>query len=467
MQNLEGLRSEGNTSNMRARTFRIRRGLDLPIAGVPAQRIEQGGRIQHVAVLGPDFPGMKPTLLVREYDQVRKGQPLFEDKKTEGVIYTAPASGTVTAINRGRRRVLQSVVIAVGDEGDEITFTSHSASGLATLDRKAVQAQLIESGQWTAIRTRPFGKVPAPGTIPHSIFVTAIDTNPLAADPAVVIGEQEQGFRDGLAVLGRLTDGPVWLCRAPGGDFPSFEGGQVREAIFGGIHPAGNASTHIHFLDPVGMEKTVWVVGYQDVIAIGRLFTQGRLYTDRVIALGGPQVENPRLLRTRRGASLVDLTAGELKAGQTRIISGSVFNGHAGEGPMGYLGLPANQVTVLKEGNERLFFGYLSPGVDRHSIFNIYLSKLLRGRRFEVNTSTNGSERAMVPLGQYEDVMPLDILPTQLLRAIVVGDDETARGLGALELVEEDLALCSYVCAGKYDYGPILRDALTRIEQEG
>jgi Na+-transporting NADH:ubiquinone oxidoreductase subunit A len=465
--NFERLRGSDEAAGARGRTFKIRRGLDLRIAGAPREQIDRGSRIRHVAVLGPDYPGMKPTLLVRELDEVRKGQPLFEDKKAEGIVYTAPAAGTVTAINRGLRRVLQSVVIAVGDESDELTFASYGSGALATLKREEIQAQLVESGQWTAIRSRPFGRVPTPGSVPHSIFVTAIDTNPLAPDPAILITEQETGFRDGLTVLGRLTDGPVWLCRAPGARFRSFAGDRVREAVFAGVHPAGNPGTHIHFLDPVGLHKTVWTVGYQDVIAIGRLFTAGRLHTERVVALAGPQVVNPRLLRTRSGASLDDLTAGELKPGENRVISGSVFNGHAARGPLAYLGRLANQVTVLREGKERRLLGYLSPGIDRHSVFNIYLSRLLQGKVFEVDTSTNGSERAIVPLGQYEEVMPLDILPTQLLRAIVVGDDDGARALGALELVEEDLALCSYVCAGKYDYGPILRDVLTRIEQEG
>jgi Na+-transporting NADH:ubiquinone oxidoreductase subunit A len=443
----------------------IKRGLDLPLSGAPRQAIEDGPRIHSVAVLGMDCPGIKPALLVREGDRVRRGQALFADKADPALRCTAPAPGVVTAINRGHKRVLQSVVINVaGEEGDE-TFAAHPAAALARLDRNAVQEQLLASGQWTALRTRPFGKVPRPGTTPHSIFVTAMDSNPLAADPALLIREQQDGFRNGLTVLSRLTDGPVWVCRAASADLPSFANGQVREESFAGVHPAGNAGTHIHFLDPVGPGKTVWAVGYQEVIAIGRLFTTGRLHSERVVALAGPQVENPCLLRTRVGAALDDLTAGRLHAGDNRVISGSVLNGHTARGALAWLGRLANQVTVLREGRERRLLGYLSPGLNRHSVFNIYLSKLFPGKRFALTTATNGGERAMVPLGQYEQVMPLDILPTQLLRALVVGDTEAAQALGALELVEEDLALCSYVCAGKYEYGPILRDNLTRIEQ--
>lgn len=445
--------------------IRIKRGLDLPIDGAPRQEITDGPRVRSVATLGADYPGMRPTLHVKPGDRVSRGQLIFEDKKTPGVRFTAPAAGTVTAVNRGHRRFMQSVVIEI--DGDAEQTFEHRVDGLSGLDRDKVQALLVESGEWTALRTRPFGKVPAPGTAPHAIFVPAIDTQPLAADPDVVIGEQLDAFRDGLEVLSHLTDGTVWVCRADGSSLPSFAKGRVREETFAGPHPAGNPSTHIHFLSPVDTKRTAWVMGYQDVIAVGRLFRTGRLHSDRVVALAGPQVEQPQLVRTRVGACLDELTAGRMKGGENRIISGSVFNGHHAQGPTGYLGRLANQVTVLREGTERLLFGYLSPGLERHSVLNIYLSKLMPWKRFGFTTTTNGSERAMVPLGQYETVMPLDILPTQLLRSLVVGDTEMAQALGALEIVEEDLALCTYVCVGKYEYGPILRDNLDRIEKEG
>ncbi len=447
--------------------IKIKRGLDLPIAGAPRQQIGNGPSIRSVALLGADYPGMKPTMLVREGDRVKKGQIIFSDKKTEGVHYTAPAGGTIAAVNRGNKRVLLSVVIDVAAEEEEETFASCDSGSLASLTRETVQEQLVSSGQWTCLRTRPFGKVPRPGSVPNSIFVSIMDTNPLAADPDVIVSEQLDSFRDGLKVLTHLTDGPVWVCRGNNSRLPAFSEGQVREETFAGVHPAGNASTHVHFLDPVGAAKTVWAVGYQDVIAIGKLFTTGKLYTDRVIALGGPQVTQPGLLRTRIGASTDDIVAGQMKPGDNRVISGSVFSGHKAHGPTAYLSRLANQISVLLEGRERKLFGYLSPGFDRHSVANIYVSRLLGGKKLNFTTTTNGSERAMVPIGSYEEVMPLDILPTQLLRALVVGDTDAAQRLGALELVEEDLALCTYVCVGKYEYGPILRDNLTRIELEG
>lgn len=443
---------------------KIKRGLDIPIQGAPQQVIEDAPAARSVALVGFDYVGMKPTMAVREGDRVKLGQELFSDKKTEGVSYTAPASGTVAAINRGARRVLQSVVIEV--DGDDAEMFESCASDTLP-DPEVIREYLLKSGQWTALRTRPFSKVPSPDSKAAAIFVTAIDTNPLAADPAVVIAEQEEAFRYGQDLLAQLTTGKVYLCSAPGTDLPKGRSINVVSEEFAGPHPAGLAGTHVHFLEGVNTGKVVWTIGYQDVIAIGRLFMDGRLYTERVISLGGPQIEKPRLLRTRLGADLQALCAGEMKAGDNRIISGSVLGGRATSAPTAYLGRYHNQVTVLLEGRTREFMGWFSPGFKKHSNLGIYFSSWFGTRPLPMNTNTNGSERAIVPVGSYENVMPMDILPTQLLRALVVGDTETAQALGCLELEEEDLALCSYVCPGKYEYGPILRDNLARIEKEG
>lgn len=444
--------------------IKLKRGLDLPISGSPEQSIRQGNSVRTVGVVGFDYNGMKPTMEVQVGDQVKCGQVIFSDKKTPGVLYTAPASGKVVEINRGEKRVLQSVVIEVdGDESVEFPKYSDTAS----LTREQVQENLVASGMWTALRTRPFSKVPEVGSVPASIFVQAIDTNPLAADPQVIIQEKAEAFKSGLEILTKLTDGKVFVCQAEGASTPVPSTAQVQLAGFAGPHPAGLPGTHIHFLDPVNAAKTVWTINYQEVIAIANLFSTGRLDIERVVALAGPQVKKPGLVRTRVGANVNDLAAGELDGSNNRLISGSVFGGRATRGPVSYLGRYHTQVSVLEEGTNRDFMGWLSPGSKRFSLLNIYLSKLAPSRLFNFNTNTNGSERAMVPVGLYEKVMPLDILPTQLLRAIAVGDTETAQLLGALELDEEDLALCTFVCPGKYEYGPILRDNLTRIEKEG
>ncbi|MBE0507717.1 MAG: Na(+)-translocating NADH-quinone reductase subunit A [Marinospirillum sp.] len=452
--------------------IKIKRGLDLPIAGAPQQSITDGKAVRSVAVLGPDYVGMKPTMAVQEGDEVKLGQILFTDKKTAGVQYTAPAAGKVVAINRGHRRVLQSVVIEVAKQEQAVEFTAYSEAQLDNLTREQVQQQLVDSGQWTALRTRPFSRVPALDAKPSSVFVTAMDTHPLAADPAVVIAAQKDAFLAGLKVVSKLTEGKTFICKQAGKDIPVISGGSFEVAEFEGVHPAGLVGTHIHFLDPVSAKKQVWYLGYQDVIAIGQLFLTGKLNPNRVIALGGPLVKQPRLVRTRAGADLNDLLAGEVNSPNgIQVISGSVFGGRAADGALAYLGRYHNQVSVLEDGSNRQFLGWLSPGLpgsNRHSVMGIYLSSFFGlGQRFAPNTSTNGSERAMVPVGAYETVMPLDILPTQLLRSLIVGDVEVAMQLGCLELDEEDLALCTYVCPGKYEYGPILRDNLTLIEKEG
>jgi Na+-transporting NADH:ubiquinone oxidoreductase subunit A len=444
--------------------IKIKRGLDIPIQGGPREVIEDAPWVRSVALVGFDYVGMKPTMAVREGERVRLGQLLFTDKKTDGVRYTAPAAGVVAAVNRGAKRVLQSVVIDVEGEDAE-AFQTCTTDNLP--EPAVVREQLVRSGQWTALRTRPYSKVPAPQSEAVAIFVTAIDTHPLAADPQLVIAEQAEAFCLGQDLLARLTSGKLYLCSAAGAEVPRGNAANIEVAQFGGPHPAGLAGTHVHFLDSVSTSKTVWTIGYQDVIAIGRLFLDGRLYTERVVALGGPQVENPRLLRTRLGVDLQALCAGQLKNGENRIVSGSVLGGRAVQAGTAYLGRYHNQVSVLLEGREREFMGWLSPGFKKHSSLGIYFTSFFGTRPLPMNTNTNGSERAMVPVGSYEKVMPLDILPTQLLRALIVGDTEMAQALGCLELEEEDLALCSYVCSGKYEYGPILRDNLTRIEKEG
>lgn len=446
--------------------IKITKGLNLPIAGMPSQQISSKPAVKRVALLGEEYIGMRPSMAVREGDRVQKGQLLFEDKKNPGVRFTAPASGTISAIHRGERRVLQSVVIDV-DGDDAVHFSRYELADLAGLTREAVQRQLLESGMWTAFRTRPFSKIPAPGSVPAAIFVTAIDTNPLAADPQPIILAQREAFDAGLTLLTRLTDGKVHVCQASGGKLGGHPVGQVTFNQFAGPHPAGLVGTHIHFLEPVSLKKQVWHLNYQDVIAVGKLFLGGELSVERIIALGGPQVKEPRLIKTCSGASLDELLADELLDDENRIISGSVLSGTHARGPHAFLGRFHLQISVVKEGREKELFGWVMPGKDKFSITRTTLGHFMKRKLFNFSTDTNGGERAMVPIGNYERVMPLDILPTMLLRDLLAGDTDSAQALGCLELDEEDLALCTYVCPGKYEYGPALRSVLTQIEQEG
>lgn len=443
----------------------IKKGLDLPIAGKPEQVIQNGNVVSEVALLGEEYVGMRPSMKVREGDVVKKGQILFEDKKNPGVFFTAPASGKISAIHRGAKRVLQSVVIEV-EGNEEVTFAQYNVEDLKTLNDEQVRLNLQQSGLWTSLRTRPFSKIPSIDSIPSSIFINAMDTNPLCADPEVIIKENEQDFVNGVTVLSRLNTGKIHLCRKAGSSVPTALVNNVDLHEFAGPHPAGLSGTHIHFIDPVSMNKTVWWINYQDVIAIGKLFTTGQLSTDRVVALAGPQVENPRLVRTTIGANLSQLTQNELKAGENRIISGSVLSGVKAEGPHNYLGRYALQVSVIAEGREEEFLGWVFPTTSKYSITRTVYGHFVR-KLHNFTTALNGGERAMVPIGVYERVMPLDMLPTLLLRDLASGDTDSAQNLGCLELDEEDLALCTFVCPGKNEYGPMLRQALEQIEKDG
>lgn len=449
----------------------IKRGLDLPITGEPRQVIEDARPVSRVAVVADDYPLMKARMHIAEGDRVQRGQILFEDRKAPGVSFTAPAAGTIRGINRGARRKLLSIVIDIDEsdragKGEQVTFEHHREG----LDGKGLRDLLAESGLWTALRARPFSRVPAPTEDCASIFVTAIDTAPLAADPAKVLEGREADFSRGLTALKTLTDGPVYLCKAPGAKIPTADGIKVEE--FAGKHPAGLVGTHIHTIDPVNRSKIVWHIGYQDVAAIGHLVATGKLDTTRVVALGGPAAQSPRLLRTRIGAAIDELVDGELQGDEIRTISGSVFGGRAARGDVhGYVGRYHTQISALGEGRERVFFGWLRPGFDKYSVVRAFASRWFGGgeskSKYQFTTSTNGSHRAMVPIGMFEKVMPLDLMPTFLLRALVKDDLERAEALGCLELDEEDLALCSFVSPGKEDFGVALRRNLTEIWKEG
>ncbi len=338
----------------------IKKGLDLPISGAPAQVINDGNPVKKVALLGEEYVGMRPTMHVRVGDEVKKGQVLFADKKNPGVIFTSPASGKVIEVNRGAKRVLQSVVIEVAGE-EQITFDSYAANELVSLDRDAIKKQLIDSGMWTALRTRPFSKVPAIDAHTKAIFVTAMDTNPLSADPEVIINELSDAFVAGLDILSRLSDDKVYVCKK-GTSLPKSNASNVEEHVFDGPHPAGLVGTHMHHLYPVSAEHVAWSINYQDVIAFGQLFLSGEIYTDRVVALAGPVVTNPRLVRTHMGACINDIVEREIMPGEVRVISGSVLSGVHAQGPHAYLGRYHQQVSVLREGREKNCLGWAMPG---------------------------------------------------------------------------------------------------------
>ena len=451
-----------------------RKGLRLPVSGEPDQTIESGRMVSRVALLASDYLGLRPTMHVAEGDDVRRWQLLFEDKKRPGVRFTAPGAGTVRAVHRGDRRSFQSIVIDLSREeregraGAVTQFRSFSGGHPGGLRGDDVRELLLESGLWTALRARPFSRVADPETRPHSIFVTAMDAEPLAPSVDVVLEGKHGPFERGVVALSRLTEGRVFVCTAPDAAVPVPDSPQVQREEFVGKHPVGNVGFHIHRLDPVERGKLVWHIGYQDVVAIGQLFDTGELAVDRVVALAGPSHPAPRRVRTRLGASTADLLQDMSRDEDLRVLSGSLLGGRRADDAMiGFVGRYHRQICVLREGRKRELLGWLAPGLSKFSASRAFLSKLVPGRLFSLTTSTNGSSRAIVPIGLYEGVMAMDLLATPLLRALAMHDVERAEELGCLELDEEDLALCSFVCPSKIDHGAALRAVLTTLEAEG
>ena len=442
----------------------IKKGLDLPISGAPVQKIRPGQPVEHVALIGDDYIGMKPTMQVEEGERVKTGQLLFTDKKNEGVKFTAPGCGTVTAINRGAKRKFESLVITLEGE-DSVRFLDPMTELSETLSPDKIRGLLVDSGMWPAFRTRPYGKIPAVDSHPVALFITAIDTAPLAADPQVCIAESPDEYRLGLQAVQRLLSVPVYYCTGREDLLPAEEVSGLEYYRFTGPHPAGLASTHIHFLAPVDEKRTVWHIGYQDILAIGHLFTTGTLCTEKIVSLAGAPVHNPSLLATRTGASLTELCARECAPDGVRTVSGSVLGGRESTGNLGYMGRYHNQVSVLADSNERALLNWAMPGWDRFSVKPLFASAVRGNLKLPFSTALWGGKRAIYPLGTYEQVMPLDIIATSLLKALAIGDTDKSKDLGCLELIEEDLALCSFVCPGKNEFGTSLRQVLTAIEQ--
>ncbi|MEM7194233.1 MAG: Na(+)-translocating NADH-quinone reductase subunit A [Pseudomonadota bacterium] len=444
--------------------FSLQKGLNLPITGTPEQIIHEAPASETVALVGPDYLDLKPRMQVEVGQTVHRGEAVFFHKDLPGVNMVAPLSGEVKAINRGARRFLQSVEIAVSDPKDTgLDFSaignSETAAGLTE--------KLCAAGLWTSFRTRPYSKLADPQLAPSAIFVTATETEPLAPDPQVIIEQASDAFERGLKAITLLTEGDTFLCQAPDARLPGSELSSVKCIGFSGPHPAGLAGTHIHFLHPPQGETPVWTIGYQDVIAIGRLIQNNHIDAERVIALGGPACARPRLLRTVQGTSLTGLVKNEVSIdAPIRIISGSVLSGRMAADSQAYLGRYARQVTLMEEDLKQHPMGWIRPMISKFAVQPVLGSAPFK-RAFPLTTNLNGGRRAMVPTGTFEELMPQDYLPTQLLRALLVMDTDTAQALGALELDEEDLGLVGFACPAKYEYGIALRDCLRKIEKEG
>lgn len=445
-------------------TINIKKGLDLPLQGAPEQKIHQGPSVRSVGVLGLDYIGLKPKVLVQEQDEVKRGTPLFFHKDNPDAVIVSPVTGRVRAINRGARRVLQSIVIEADnpdDSGIEFGALADDASA------EDVAKKICAAGLWTSFRTRPYSKVPQTGSKPLAIYVTALESEPLSAEANIIIEERADDFAKGLRAVSRLTDGPTYLCQSPDLSFKEASAAGVTSVGFTGPHPAGLPGTHMHFLTPPKAEQPVWTISYQDVLAIGTLARTGYLDPTIVVSICGPIAKNPRLVRTLAGASVEDLTDGEVATDTiVRKLSGSVLSGREAAGPLGYVGRYHRQVSLIEEDRKQIPLGWIRPMPGKYA-FQPVLASAFSKKLYALTSNLNGGRRAMVPTGTFEELMPQDILPTQLLRALLIKDTDAAQALGALELDEEDLGLVGFACPAKYEYGLALRECLEKIEKEG
>ncbi|MHC4823077.1 MAG: NADH:ubiquinone reductase (Na(+)-transporting) subunit A [Planctomycetota bacterium] len=444
---------------------KIKQGLDVPIHGaLDNSSLIDAPKADHVALLPQESWGIKVQMLAQVGDKVQIGSPLYRDRRDPEVVFTSPGAGTLKDVHRGARRAVLSVVVELDGEEDSASFDKVDP---LTSDRETLVKSLCASGLWPNLRQRPFDRVAQSSDTPRSIFVTAMDTSPLAPCPLQLIAGREAEFRTGLQALVKLSGGATFLCSAKDADWSGLMVDGVSQHTFVGRHPAGNAGVHINTLDPVNMDRKVWHIDVQGVAEIGAFLSTGMVPVERQVAVVGPAASETAIVRTRRGAATASLSGYALE-GKVRFVSCSPLAGNIANPSTetGFLGRYAQQVTLIDDAPEREFLGWTKPIGSRWSLTNAYLAKFTR-KKFKVDTDTNGGERAIVPLGNYEKVMPMDILATPLIKALVSNDLTGSEKLGALELAEEDLALCQYVCPSKIDITDMLRAMLTRIEKEG
>jgi len=449
-----------------AEVIKIKKGLDIKMIGQAEKIYVKAPRAKTYAIKPVDWHGLTPKIIPKLCDEVKVGTPIFFDKYHPEVKFTSPVSGILLSINRGERRRIIEVVIEDDGKNTPETFLKGEPS---SFKREQIVESLLESGLWPAIRQRPYTVIAKPEQHPKSIFISAFDTAPLAPDLDFVLKDMEEDFQWGVNVLKQLTEGKIYLSLD--GRYPSVRTLSATKGVeinrFKGPHPAGNVGIQISKLDPINKGEVVWVVQPQDVVAIGRLFKTGKYDPSVLVAVTGSRVEKPQYYKTIRGAAVSTLLEKQLKEGENRVISGNVLNGRQIDGEKGYVGFFDSQVTVIPEGNQYEFFGWMKPGFNKKSLSRSFASTwLLPNKQFDLDTNIHGGERAFVMTGEYEKVLPMDIYPVQLLKSILANDIDKMERLGIYELDEEDLALCEFVCTSKTPVTKILRDGLKSMRKE-
>jgi Na+-transporting NADH:ubiquinone oxidoreductase subunit A len=447
-----------------SKTVKLKKGLNIRLKGAAGNTLAGEIHPALFSVRPSDFPSITPRLYVKPGDQVKAGTPLFHDKVREELRFASPISGTVKAVTRGEKRIILEVVIERNGD-DYVQFGKSDPSSLA---RQQIKEKLLESGIWPVIRQRPYHIIANPSATPKSIFISGFDSAPLAPDLNFVAENTNKAdFQKGIDVLKKLTDGNVNLVLDGSSDpadiLKNAAGVEIHR--FTGPHPAGNVGIQIHHIDPVNKGEAVWYVNLQDVAVIGTLFNQGIYKPDRIIALAGSEVTAPQYYKTRSGASVGEIIKGNIKDGKVRVISGNVLTGTA-VGHDGYLGFYDNMISVIPEGDYFEFFGWALPGLNKYSFSKTFLSSLAGKKDYRLDTNLHGGHRAFVLTGQYEQVVPMDIYPMQLLKSILAEDIDNMENLGIYEIAEEDFALCEFICPSKTEIQAIVRKGLDLMVKE-
>jgi Na+-transporting NADH:ubiquinone oxidoreductase subunit A len=444
--------------------IKIRKGLNINLKGKAEKIFVRAEKAEFFAVKPSDFCGLTPKLTVEVEDTVKAGSVLFFDKYIPEIKFTSPVSGKVQAINRGERRSILEIVIKADNS---IEYEPFIKTDPLALNREEIIGNILNSGLWPSIRQRPYNIIANPKDTPKSIFISAFDTAPLAPDYDFALKGLEREFQTGLNALLKLSGGKVHVnisCESPVATiFTKAQGVQINK--FRGPHPTGNVGIQIHKIEPVNKSDVIWVIAPQDVIAIGRLFEKGLYDASRIIALTGSEVLRPKYYKTIAGTSIQPLITGNISEGDIRFISGNVLAGTR-ISKDGFLGYYDNQLTIIPEGKYHEFLGWAKPGFNKYSYSHAFFSWLFPGKEYKLDTNMHGAVRAFVMTGQYEKVLPMDIYPMQLLKAILAEDIERMEKLGIYEVAEEDFALCEYICTSKIEIQKIIRNGISLMIKE-
>ncbi len=451
-----------------SKTIKIRKGLNINLVGNADKIVVNSLSITEYAVKPADYIGVTPKLLVAEGDSVKAGTPLFYNKNNENITFTAPVSGVVKVIHRGEKRVIQEIVI---ETKGELQYEFFEKGVPAELTKQDIIEKMLKSGVWTLLRQRPFATIADPTTTPKAIFISGFDTAPLAPDYDLLMHGKGESFQMGLNILAKLTNGAVHLGLNPQmnrtGVFTNAKNVVVHE--FQGLHPAGNIGVQINHIDPINKGDIVWFINPQDVITIGTLFLEGIYRPEKLIAFCGSEVRKPQYYRVYSGACIKSIAQAQVESPNVRFISGNVLSGTTIT-KEGFLGAYDNQISVIPEGNEYEFMGWLAPGFSKFSFYQTFLSGFLNKfhthKKYNINTNFHGGKRAYVITGEFEKVFPMNIYPMQLIKACIIGDIDQMEALGIYEVEPEDFALCEFIDTSKTEIQTIIRKGLEMVRKE-